>query len=54
MAKIVWTEPAYQDLDEIAENISLDDPDAADRLVKRLVRHVRQLKKHPESGSIPP
>jgi len=53
MARLVWTEPALSDLDQIADHIALDDPEAARRLVKRLFRHVEQLQDQPESGSIP-
>jgi toxin ParE1/3/4 len=54
MAEVVWTEPALQDLDAIADYIALDKPEAARQLVQRLFRHVEQLAKHPESGSRPP
>jgi addiction module RelE/StbE family toxin len=54
MAEIIWTEPALQDLDAIADYIALDNPEAARRLVQRVFRHVRQLIEHPESGSRPP
>lgn len=53
MAKIVWTNAAYLDLDEITEYIAFDNPDAANRLASRILGHVRQLIQHPESGSIP-
>lgn len=54
MAEIAWTEPAINDLDTIADYISLDDPVAAAELVRRVFSHAEQLAKHPESGSIPP
>ena len=54
MAKLIWTEPALQDLDAIADYIALDDPLAARRLVQRVFEHVAQLAAHPESGSHPP
>ena len=54
MAQIVWTEPALQDLDAIADYIALDAPAAAKSLVRAVFRHVKQLSKHPESGSRPP
>ncbi len=54
MAKIIWLDPATFDLEEIAEYIALDDPDAASRVVARILRHVRQLTRHPKSGSAPP
>jgi plasmid stabilization system protein ParE len=50
MAQIIWTEPAVSDLDAIADYIALDKPDAASRLVERIVRHVELLTKHPELG----
>ncbi len=54
MAALIWTEPALQDLDAIADYIALDDPQAARGLVQRVFRHVEQLVVHPESGSRPP
>lgn len=51
MARIIWTEPALQDLDAIADYIALDKPQAARGLVQRVFEHVAQLAKHPESGS---
>jgi plasmid stabilization system protein ParE len=54
MAEIIWTEPALQDLDAIADYIALDKPEAARQLVQRVFRHVEQLAIHPESGSRPP
>lgn len=35
MAELIWTEPALQDLDAIADYIALDKPEAARQLVKR-------------------
>jgi toxin ParE1/3/4 len=35
MARIIWTEPALQELDEIADYISLDNPTAAKKLGSR-------------------
>jgi toxin ParE1/3/4 len=54
MAEIIWTEPAIGELDEIADYIALDDPQAARELVRRVFDHVAQLADHPESGSRPP
>lgn len=53
MAKINWTEPAFYDLDEITGYIAIEDPDAADRVNRRILDRVKQLEKHPESGSFP-
>jgi len=33
MAQIIWSEPALLDLNDIAEYIALDKPDAASHLV---------------------
>ena len=54
MAQIVWTEPALNDLDAIADYIALENPTAAAELVRRVFAHVEQLAAHPESGSKPP
>ena len=54
MAEIIWTEPALSDLDEIAEYIALDKPDAAKRLVKKVFSSIERLERFPESGRIPP
>ena len=54
MAQIIWTEPALDDLDAIADYIALENPDAASELVRRVFGHVEQLEAHPESGSRPP
>ena len=53
MARIVWTEPAISDLDEIADYIALDDSKAAIGLVRRVFSHVEKLVEHPNLGSIP-
>lgn len=54
MAQIKWTEPALNDLDEIAEYIALDKPSAAKNLVKEIFKSVKILKQFPESGRCPP
>ena len=53
MARIIWTESALQDLDQIADYISLDKPTAANRFVQRVFDQVEQLASLPKSGSIP-
>jgi toxin ParE1/3/4 len=53
MVEVVWTEPALNDLDGIADYIALDDPMAARELVRRIFGHVDQLIAHPDSGSKP-
>ena len=53
MVEIVWADPALSDLDAIADYIALENPVAAQRLVRRIFKHVEQLKGHPDSGSKP-
>lgn len=53
MAEIIWTESAIGELDEIADYIALDNPQAAREVVQRVFDHVAQLAAHPESGSRP-
>ena len=52
MARIIWAEPALQELDEIAEYISLDDPAAAKKLVRKAFERVDHLVRHPKSGKL--
>ena len=54
MARLTWTEPALQDLDEIAEYIALDKPEAAKKLVRNVFEKVERLEQHPHSGRKPP
>lgn len=54
MAQIVWTEPALNELNEIAEFIALDKLDAARALVQSVFSCVEQLKQQPKSGRVPP
>jgi len=53
MAQLVWTEPALSDLNDIAEYIALENPQAAQELVQRVFATVERLEQHPESGRIP-
>lgn len=54
MAQVIWTEPALNDLDAIADYIAIENPVAAAELVRKVFEHVEQLEAHPESGSRPP
>ena len=54
MAQIIWTEPALYDLDEIAEYIALDKPNAAKKLVGNVFTKVERLENFPKSGRKPP
>ena len=53
MAQIKWTEPALEDLNEIAEYIALDKPSAAKKLVANVFESVKRLKEFPLSGKVP-
>jgi plasmid stabilization system protein ParE len=53
MVEIVWTEPALDDLNAIADYIAIDNPSAARELVQKIFGHVAQLARYPESGSVP-
>ena len=54
MAKVVWTEPALQDLDDIAEYIALEKLDAAKRLVQKVFEATDKLEDFPKIGRKPP
>lgn len=54
MAQVIWTEPALQDLNEIAEFIALDKISAANNLVQKVFSVTERLEKHPKSGRKPP
>jgi toxin ParE1/3/4 len=54
MAQIIWTEPALQDLDRIADYISLDNPTAAKKLVRKCFENVESLNQHPKVGKAIP
>ena len=51
MAQVVWSEPARADLEAIAEYVAFENPSAAAALLDRVLRHVDQLSRHPQSGS---
>ena len=53
MVEIVWTEPTLSDLDAIADIIALENQIAAQKLVRKIFKHVEQLSDHPKSGSKP-
>lgn len=54
MAEVIWTEPALQELDAIAEYIALDNPAVASDLVKAVFDKTERLENFPKSGRIPP
>jgi toxin ParE1/3/4 len=53
MAKIVWADPAIQDLDAIADYVALDKPAAARQLVQQVLAAVGRLQRFPRMGSLP-
>lgn len=54
MAEVIWTDPALDQLEEIAEYIALDKPGAASNLVKTIFSTVDRLQQFPDSGHAPP
>jgi len=54
MAEVIWTEPALQGIDSIAEYIALDNGVAASVLVEEVFDKTRRLENFPQSGRIPP
>lgn len=53
MAQVIWTEPALDDLDDLAGYIAMDNPMAASRLVQKVVEYVGRLERFPHSGKKP-
>jgi len=54
MAEVIWTEPALEDLNALAEYITLDKPAPASDLVRRVFAHVELLTVQPELGPVIP
>ena len=54
MAEVIWTEPALQELDAIAEYIALDNPAAASHRVQEVFDKAERLENFPQSGRNPP
>ncbi|WP_233079060.1 type II toxin-antitoxin system RelE/ParE family toxin [Rheinheimera soli] len=54
MAEVIWTEPALQELDSIAEYIALDNTAATTALVKEVFNKAGRLETFPKSVPIPP
>jgi toxin ParE1/3/4 len=52
MARLIWTEPALTDLNEIAEYIALENTGAAKALVRNVFSTVERLERHPQSGKV--
>jgi len=53
MAQIIWTEPALDSLNDIAEYIAVSNIYAAKQLVENVFNKVQRLEQFPESGRIP-
>ena len=53
MAEVIWTEPALQELNAIAEYIALDNPGAASRLLEEIFDKIERLEDFPQSGRMP-
>lgn len=52
--KVIWTETAVQDLEDIARYIARDSPENARRVMKRLRESAEKLRNLPERGRIVP
>ena len=53
MAEIIWTNPALDDLNDIAEYIALSNLQSAKTLVSKIFEKVERLELFPESGKKP-
>ena len=53
MAEIIWTNPALEDLNDIAEYIALSNLLSAKKLVAKIFAKVERLEEFPESGKTP-
>ena len=54
MVKIVWTDKAIEDLDDIGHYIAIDSEKYAKAVVKRLFNAVDILERHPRIGRMVP
>jgi len=53
MAQIIWTEPALDNLDDIAEYIAVTNLKAAKQLFEKIFSKVERLEQFPNSGRRP-
>lgn len=53
MAEVIWTEPALDGLDDIAEYVALSNVPAAEKLVQSVFSKTERLADHPDSGKHP-
>jgi plasmid stabilization system protein ParE len=54
MAELIWTLPCLENLDEIADYIALDHPEAARKLIEKVFCEAETLSEFPSSGNVPP
>ena len=54
MAEVIWAEPALHALEEIADYIALDNPEADKKLVKAVFQKVELLEGNSKVGNVPP
>ncbi|EPJ44993.1 MAG: plasmid stabilization system protein [Osedax symbiont Rs1] len=50
MAQIIWTEPALDNLEDVAEYIAVTNLKAAKQLVEKIFSKVKRLEQFPHSG----
>ncbi len=48
--RLIWTEPARAGLEAVLAFIAMDNPDAAEALLARVIAGVERLAEHPASG----
>jgi len=53
MAEVIWTAPALNDLNDIADYIAISNVTAAKKMVQNVFSNVTRLEDFPESGKIP-
>jgi toxin ParE1/3/4 len=53
MAEVIWTSPALDDLNDIAEYIALSNIQAAKIVTQKIFDKISRLESHPDSGKRP-
>ena len=54
MVEVIWTEPALEDLNALAEYMALDKPQPASDLVRCVFAHIELLSAQPGLGPVVP
>lgn len=54
MARVVWTDPGFESLEEVRRYIAQHSPETAVSVVERIVQATRQLETFPSSGRLVP